>query len=328
MTVKRRHFLSAAAFSLGSLAWPGWLRQAFADPACGDDRYLATVSGGFRRAHLAGKPLLCLIIPKDDSARYDRGRAFGELLNHGSDEDLAPLCLCEVICAPMAALRSLVPAAGQGEPLMVLIDTAATPATGVRLSAELPKDEPADRFVVGDNEKDWRKAMEESQRREEAAIGRRIATLGRLLRSGITGPSLQQRVAQARAALPKDLVDRADRDLAGNGPPASDLVHPAAALLAQAALAARGKRRAELVHALAASVRAHLVQAPIPGSRWARASGCGTDIEGETEVAMVACGMGHVPEKSQRFLYFFATPAERRRCRKQGDAKAGPLDLE
>jgi hypothetical protein len=327
--MKRRHFLSAAAFSLGSLAWPDWLRQAFADPACGDDRYLAAVSGGFRRAHLAGKPLLCLVIPKDDTARYERGHAFGEVLNHGSDEDLAPLALCEVVCAPMAALRRIVPAAGEGEPLMVLVDTAATPATGVRLSAELPKDEPFDRFAVGNDEKDWRKAMEEGQRREEAAIARRIDTLGRLLRTGITGASLQQRVAQARAALPKELLDRVERDIAKGGPPVPELVHPAAALWAQAALAARGKRRAEVVHALAEAVRGRLVQAPIPGSRWARASGCGLDIEGETGVALVACGMGHVPEKSQRFLYFFATRAERKQCRKPGDPKAGgPSDFE
>ena len=45
----------------------------------------------------------------------------------------------------------------------------------------------------------------------------------------------------------------------------------------------------------------------IPGSHWANATGCGLHVEeAETEM-MMACGMGHVPARGARFLYFFAS---------------------
>ena len=56
---------------------------------------------------------------------------------------------------------------------------------------------------------------------------------------------------------------------------------------------------------LAGEVRARLRDKPPPGTRWAKGQGCGVDVEGE-EPMMVACGMGHVPKKAARFLYFFA----------------------
>ena len=49
---------------------------------------------------------------------------------------------------------------------------------------------------------------------------------------------------------------------------------------------------------------------PPPGSHWARHSGCGpATVEGmKNEGVGMLCGMGHVPEKSARFLYFFTRP--------------------
>lgn len=44
---------------------------------------------------------------------------------------------------------------------------------------------------------------------------------------------------------------------------------------------------------------------PVPGSLWANATGCGTHIEGVPDNRMYACGMGHVPARSRRFLYLF-----------------------
>ena len=50
---------------------------------------------------------------------------------------------------------------------------------------------------------------------------------------------------------------------------------------------------------------------PPAGSHWANASGCGPATvenmkDDSDEVVAYGCGMGHVPEKSSRFLYFFA----------------------
>jgi len=288
----RRSFLRASIVLSGAAAitgGPAWLRRAFAaGRACGPDDTadLGVVSAAYRRAQRAGRPLLCLVVPEDDGAKWTRGSAFGELLNHGSDEDLAPLALCEVVCARMAPLRRLVPAAGRGEPLMVLVDTSAVPAAGLRLDAALPKDEPDARYrLMADGEpRSYKDAMAEAQRREEEVIRRRIGTLARLVREAVApdGRALGERAAQLRGA--------------------------------------RGERRRELVASLAGEARARLCKERIPGSRWARQSGCGTDIEGEQDNLVVGCGMGHVPEKSQRFLYFFSkTPAERFRARDQGE---------
>lgn len=60
------------------------------------------------------------------------------------------------------------------------------------------------------------------------------------------------------------------------------------------------------VAALAAQAKAQLRVRPPRGSRWADGSGCGSIIEGEKDQLSPACGMGHVPELSRRFLYFFA----------------------
>ena len=52
-----------------------------------------------------------------------------------------------------------------------------------------------------------------------------------------------------------------------------------------------------------------LRQAPPAGSHWANQSGCGpATVEGMKDDELIAygCGMGHVPSKSSRFLYFFA----------------------
>jgi hypothetical protein len=62
-----------------------------------------------------------------------------------------------------------------------------------------------------------------------------------------------------------------------------------------------GKRAATL----AGEVRARLKDKPPPGTKWARHSGCGVDVEGEPPM-LVGCGMGSVPKKAQRFLYFFS----------------------
>jgi hypothetical protein len=69
---------------------------------------------------------------------------------------------------------------------------------------------------------------------------------------------------------------------------------------------------------LAAEVRARTVQKPPAGAHWARDSSCGfDDVEGMVdreadEKISMDCGMGHVPDKSARFLYFWnKTPARR-----------------
>jgi hypothetical protein len=56
----------------------------------------------------------------------------------------------------------------------------------------------------------------------------------------------------------------------------------------------------------AALVRHALKDRAPSGTHWAVSSGCGTRIEGVSDNVAFGCGMGHVPAKSRRFLYFFS----------------------
>ncbi len=243
--MKRRKFLGAATAGAAVALWPSFLRQGFADtPAC-DEAWaarIAQVAGAFQRARAAGKPLLVFVIPADDGDKWLRGEAFGELINHGADRDLAPLASVEVVCAAMADLKKLVPTAGAGEPLWVLVDPSRVPATARQIDAALPAYPD-----LYDRTLSW----EEREKAEDEISDKRIALLGKALRDALGAPGDRQ------------------------------------------------------VPALAADVRARMKDQRVPGSKWAHASGCGTSIEGETDNVMFGCGMGHVPKKSSRFLYFF-----------------------
>lgn len=73
------------------------------------------------------------------------------------------------------------------------------------------------------------------------------------------------------------------------------------------------------VRAAAARVVRKVRTQPPAGSHWANASGCGPATvenmkDDSDEVVAYGCGMGHIPAKSSRFLYFFAkTPQQMER---------------
>ena len=72
------------------------------------------------------------------------------------------------------------------------------------------------------------------------------------------------------------------------------------------------------VGAAAARVVAAVRRQPPAGSHWAT-SGCGVVVENmKDDTGVAACGAGHVPKKSARFLYFFSkTPRQLRRDREE-----------
>jgi hypothetical protein len=241
--VKRRELLGVASVGVLAALWPPFLREAFGDdpPACDGTPLarLVVVASAFRRARAAGRSLLVLVVPADDAAKWDRGQTFGELLNHGADRDLAPLANAEVVCATMEDLRKLVPTAGVGEPLMVLVHPERVPVTTRQLDVTLPPYGP----LTGDT---WQ-AREQA---EDSISDQRIAALGGLLRREL---GIDEKQAPA----------------------------------------------------LAADVRARLRDKPPAGTKWAKTHGCGTEVEGEPPMS-IGCGMGHVPKKASRFLYFFS----------------------
>jgi hypothetical protein len=301
--VKRRAFLRAGAAGLAVAAsWPSWLRAAFAQSgpqAVPEDvaDHLVAVSQGFRRAQRNGKPLLVLIIPAANEEKWQRGSAFGELLNHGGQAVMQDLALVELVCAPMEAVRALVPQAPAlpADPLMVLVETDAIPACVQVLDARLASDpEP---FRGGD---------------EEGPIDARIATLSRLIHGAVLPDSqtLERRAAQARNRLGAATIAEIDQALAtGSLTPA--LADRAGAHILATEMARNGAVAA-WHRAIVAGASARIQQRRIPGSHWASASGCGTDIEEWTrdDNRGYACGMGHVPPRSARFLHFFALESD------------------
>jgi hypothetical protein len=239
--MNRRRFLGGATATAAMLAWPGFLRRAFGDATCDLPAPPLTVGAAWRRAVRSRRPLLVLVIPQNDVEKDDRGHAFGEFLNHAGDAELAPLARAVVVCATMDDVRRLVPSAGDGEPLVVLIGTDRQPPPVQRLYAKLPSWESS---MLGDH--NWA----DLERASDAAITRRTALLADWIGARLP-------VEPARVAV------------------------------------------------LAAEARRTLRLSPPPGARWANSSGCGMQIEGEADNG-IDCGMGHVPARSQRFLYFFA----------------------
>lgn len=123
------------AFLVGLAAAPWWIRRAFGDASVGGDRRAA---GGGARAATA-RPTLVLVVPRDEGRRWERGAAFGELLNHGSDAELAPLALADVVCAPAGDYGV------SDEPLMLFV----VGSTVHRLDAPLPGDDRGPVRLIG-----------------------------------------------------------------------------------------------------------------------------------------------------------------------------------
>jgi hypothetical protein len=290
--MKRRALLKgAAAVALGASV-PGWIRSAYAADACdkagspavSPTRGLITVSQGFRAAQRSGRPLLVLVIPQNPDDRWQPGQAFGELINNATVDEFLPFAMVEVVCARMATLRTLVPSAPQGEPLMVLVETDRSPAQARALNVKLSYD----------------RAARWDPKLEDELIDARIHVLSNLLRSALVEePYLSRYAEQNRLAL-----TAAEQGAVTSGAWTDALLERAGPALTKIALA---RNDTVLKSRLVANAQGRVRARPPAGARWASSTGCGVDIENAPpeERMLVACGMGHTPERSRRFLYFF-----------------------
>jgi hypothetical protein len=307
----RRKFLGTLAVGLGATALPVWLSRSFGlrGETCPDtleptpaptpepvDPPRAPTCG----TGVATKPLLILVIPAEDrGAQYERGHAFGELLNHGTDEQRGLFALFDVACRRVDQFTDDLRTVVRGEPLMIVVDPHA--AVPVRpLHAELPAF-PDHRRLFGEDTP----GEENPEVGETRRIRERIAVVADLLGSAAAHDILAVQAAREQAALSCHEA-AVFADLPDSLPSlTSEIVDRAPALTVLAARGADEDTRARLWALLAVAVHLRLTNRPIDGAPWARGGGCGIRIEGDDSPSMMACGMGHVPALSSRFLHFY-----------------------
>jgi len=301
--MNRRTFLAASAASAVVASWPRLIRRAFADASVDGMRGRAgQLASGWERATKNGKPLLTIVVPAEDGPKWARGTWFGEWLNTGSDEQMAPLALAEVACATMREIAQLAPSVGSGEPLMVLLDEGAPPR---RLEATLP---------TGD---------------EDAAIDGRVAALSSLARDALflDEKMVARRADRARRFLGEGEASGLQFMLAQGGDPRPELADRGAAIVALASLRAERPRALKLRQSLAAAAKERLRVRPPTGGHWARSSMCGPtvveDLPDPSDNAIYGCGMGHLPSRSRRFLYFWSKSPSARDAERYAKPKDG-----
>lgn len=132
--MRRRDFLAgAAALALGALG-----RRALGDVSLRAPAE-TVLDAAIRRARKSGRPLLALVIPREYVDKLERGHAFGEWLSHDCDFGMAPLALCEVVCAPSTELERAFGRDTDGEPLLMFVEYDRAPFPRVeRWTTRLP----------------------------------------------------------------------------------------------------------------------------------------------------------------------------------------------
>ena len=286
--MKRRNFLAgASALALSPLM----IQKAFADGA--EALRSEALFEAYRRARRAGRPLLVIIVPSKDG--WERGSAWGEYLNHGTEAQLAPLAIFEPACATADELAKLAPQAEvSSDAVLVALDTLKIPAATHTVETKL---ETSSR---GLRRKLYRGNLDRAAyiAAVDAQIDRNIEQLAEAAdraRVAVRPTNPDQETALWK---PKDgIAYDADE-------PSIEEVAASAGWYIERIRAGWGDPKGAIKAALADVVRARFRDERIPGSHWARSYGCGTQVEGG-EAAMVACGMGHVNARSVRFLHFY-----------------------
>jgi len=275
----RRQFLGAAAVSAAGMGAIGWLghRLFFAQ----------SVPEALRQAKSLGKAVLVLVIPEDGGRQYEHGEIFGALLNHGDTYAYLDLALCELACATMKELQEHgINVAG--EPLMLLLESDFPRDAATPVDPDIAEDLPSVRDVG-------------FQRANRVAEERMYKVAG-ALQVALSATPIATRARRAETHLPRREVAALHADLeAGRIPNPTALDRGAAIVRAFG----HAHRNGDLLAALADATAGRVKGTPPVGAKWARATGCGTYLEDEGPNTNIGCGMGFVPDVSERFLRFF-----------------------
>jgi hypothetical protein len=183
--MNRRRFLQLVGLAA---ATPLLVRRVRADASFDGARGLPSTFGdALSQARTVNRRMLVLVIPANDGEKWQRGRIFGELLNHGSDADLAPLGRVDVVAATMATVRAALPSAPTGEPLMLVVEPSLA-TTALELDKPLPD--------YASENGDWK----ELDKKDNAIADKRIAIVGALVRRGLGAAPFVDQAALAATA--------------------------------------------------------------------------------------------------------------------------------
>lgn len=249
-----------------------------------------------RQARSIGKPILVLVIPEDRDLVWDRQQVLGEWLNHGGREALAELASCEVVCVEESYLRLAFELEEGLDPLLfVMIETARQPFEA--------------RVAPDDLKPLSRPSFLEDDSRYVERVRKRIRDVELHARDLIAPDrrALEVRERQCRRSLDTETLQALEAFLADPTRPVEpdlELVDRGAAMI-RLAIQEGHPQAGHLLECLAQAAERRLLEAPPHRARWARSTGCGMSIEEEDSPMAVGCGMGHIPEISTRFLYFY-----------------------
>lgn len=264
-----------------------------------EKKALPKLDRAFAEASRAGRPLLVFVVAADPSLRYLDGVALGAFLNHGSDEDLAPLALTNIVCAPLAAIRAIAPHGTLGDdPLLVLLRPSVAAADCQVATFALEREQPENDPFSSNDGRTYEQILAQSADR----IEKRSAKIAKFLWTELGPERVKELAALVRPKLGEAEVAQLDAPELAVAALSSARLRAGAAILLERVAGASGKDRAQVVTVLASEVRESIVKAPPAGAKWASSDGCGTKIEGEEDELRIACGMGFVPPLEQRFL--------------------------
>jgi hypothetical protein len=285
--MQRRELLNRTALGfLGAASAPWWLAACFSQRESGGLRGPETeFRAAWEEARAVGKPLVVLVVPEEDHARWRDGLAWGVLLRSGGEELYRDLALTRVVCAPLADVRRNLPHATGLDGATALVVETDDPRPAARSIRVALPDPP---------QSEWDDPEETVEQEYRAWVAPLAASLRAHVQSGAA--ELERRAATARRLLPERDVERAEASIRSAEPPPGELADRAAALFLVA-----GAHE----EAVVAAAHERLWQRPIDGAPWATSFGCGIEVEGGGDNG-VACGMAHTPAVATRFLYFYS----------------------
>lgn len=283
----RRLFVRSGVVGFTALTIPGWLA------GCRREEPLDVTSDPISALldRSASRDVLVFHVEDDRERATDLGHLIGVFLARGSDVELSRLAEFEIVCRTSVEFRGLAPAlAHRADVRAVLIGR----DRSVRVA--IAGDPPSRLRAAGGY--DFEDIL------HEARITQRNAWLVQQIDDAVgrDEATLERRAIEERSLVPgwsdhtRPTVENARR-------------WPRSARFRAVHLANTEYR--DWMSALARVVDSSLIQRPPEGSAWATTLGCGMSWDAPpsgrrtNDGRGVACGMGHVPEASQRFLHFY-----------------------